>query len=201
MIFNTYNKNDVALFQNDIIKQVFYNFDQFGLLYTYVIYNFNEQKQLITYIYHNPYDPYSENSFKEHTISVKEFIKNIEPRLINKKYFVIRGDIKEFDRYINSLEISNYIINHLSSEAKITENILYKLPIPTEFTKNYVDEYLIEIHKHNLEYSIKRNSIFNVSLKSFGYSTLLMFIGKCISDIPKIQYNELFKYIINLFND
>ena len=115
IIFNTYNKNDISLFASDIVKICFYGHDKFELLYTYVIYNFNEQKQLITYIYHNPYDPYSENSFKEHTISVKEFIKNIEPKLINKEYFIIRGDVKEFDRYIDSLEIHDYINNFTSN--------------------------------------------------------------------------------------
>ena len=183
LIFNTYNKNDVSLFINDIVKQCFYSEDQFGFLYTYVIYNFNEQKQLITYIYHNPYNPYSENSFKEHTISVKEFIKNIEPNLINKEYFVIRGDIKEFDRYIDSLEISDYINNFISKNAKLSKDILTKLPLPIEFTKKYVDECLDEIHKHNLEYKIQKNTIFNISFKSFIYSILLAGSTTIIIDI------------------
>ena len=159
IIFNTYNKNGVSLFTNDMVKQCFCGEDQFGFLYTYVIYNFNEQQQLITYIYHNPYDSYSENSFKEHTISVKEFINNIEPKLINKEYFVIRGDIKEFDRYINSLTIHNYINNFISKNAKLSKDILTKLPLPIEFTKNYVDYILEEINKYNIDYNIKENII------------------------------------------
>lgn len=160
LIFNTYNKNDVSLFIcDDIVKQCFYDEDQLGFLYTYVIYNFNEQKQLVTYIYHNPYDPYSENSFKEHTISVKEFINNIEPKLINKEYFVIRGDIKEFDRYINSLTVHNYINNFISKNTPLAKDILVKLPLPVEFTKNYVDYILEEINKYNIDYNIKENII------------------------------------------
>ena len=160
LIFNTYNKNDVSLFIcDDIVKQCFYDEDQLGFLYTYVIYNFNEQKQLVTYIYHNPYDSYSENSFKEHTISIKEFINNIEPKLINKEYFVIRGDIKEFDRYINSLTVHNYINNSISKNTPLAKDILVKLPLPVEFTKNYVDYILEEINKYNIDYNIKENII------------------------------------------
>lgn len=159
LIFNTYNKDDVSLFNSYIVKACFYGEDKLGFLYTYVIYNFNEQKQLITYIFHNPYDPYSENSFKEHIISVKEFIKYIEPKLINKEYFFIRGDIKEFDRYIDSLTLHNYISNFISKNTKISKDILFKLPLPIEFTKNYVDYILEEINKYNIDYNIKENII------------------------------------------
>ena len=192
IIFNTYNKNDISLFASDIVKICFYGHDKFGLLYTYVIYNFNEQKQLITYIYHNPYDPYLENSFKEHTISVKEFIKNIEPKLINKEYFIIRGDVKEFDRYIDSLEIHYYINNFISKNTKLSKDILTKLPLPIEFTKKHVDECLGEIHKNNLKYKIQKNTSFNISWKSFGYSILLAGSTKIIIDIISKLMENIF---------
>ena len=107
------------------IKYIFYSFDDFGFLVDFVVHNYNDKEKTVHIYYNNSNIIYS--------------VFDINKKLKNKKYCVIRGDYVEFNRYLFENTVINEYINNFLDENKLTENILKKLPFPKEFTKENVD--------------------------------------------------------------